>query len=74
MNRQQAQARFTELTGYRATRLNFYRALTDKGVTVQQWVKFRWEINHGFPLAKDYRKAHQWCDIVRFFEALEEVA
>ena len=74
MNRQQAKARFTELTGYKATRQNFYRALTDKGVTVQQWVKFRWSQDEYFTPSKDYRSTHQWVSIVSFFEALEEVA
>ena len=74
MNIKQAKARFTELTGYKATRFNFYRALTDKGVTVQQWVKYRWSQDEYFTPIKDYRTTHQWVSIVNFLETLREVA
>ena len=74
MNIKQAKARFTELTGYKATRLNFYRALTDKDITVRQWVDYRWSQDEYFTPIKDYRSTHQWVSIVNFFEALEEVA
>lgn len=74
MNIRQAKLRFTELTGYKATRLNFYCALTDKGIAVQQWVDWRWSQGLGAPQAKDYRATHQWVSIVNFFETLREVA
>ena len=72
MDTRQAKLRFTELTGYKALRLNFYRALADKGVSVNQWVKYRWEQYDGNAPIKDYRCAHMWVSIVSFFETLEE--
>lgn len=74
MNRTQAKTRFTELTGYKATRDNFLTAIRERGGSPRQWVKFRWQQHNGNAPKRDYRSRHIWVCIVNYLETLQEVA
>lgn len=74
MNIKQAKLRFTELTGYKATKGNVNKAIWAKKGYVADWYAFNDGYNDGKIVTYDSRTAIYWKSLVKFLKALERIA
>jgi hypothetical protein len=74
MNIRQAKQRFTELTGLPATRKNVNKAIWEQKGYVADWFSFAEGYTNNNIDIFDSRTKNYWITIVKYLEALQEIA
>jgi hypothetical protein len=74
MNIKQAKQRFTELTGLPAIGKAVFPGIWQLGGKVGDWSHYAWDNDYCLGDNFDARKADYWVSVVRYLEALQEIA